>query len=209
MSESSTVKDLVCLVADKNMEQTLDGLLSRPEALGIRPPTFDLFVHEERDPGCCRHGGDFLRAFTSRYRYALLLFDFEGSGQEEVPSKDLERRLESQLRRSGWEDRARVIAIEPELEAWVWSDSPEVDVILGWSGRFPDLRSWLEQEGWLTANAVKPERPKEALEAALYHVRQPRSSATYKKLAQRVSLQRCQDRKFSRLKRTLRRWFGG
>lgn len=208
MTEPSPVKDLVCLVADKNMEQTLLGLLNRPEALGIRAPSFDLFVHEERDPGCCHHGAEFLRAFSSRYRHALLLFDYEGCGQENVPSKDLELQLESQLRRNGWDDRARVIAIEPELEAWVWSDSPEVDAILGWSGRIPDLRSWLEQEGWLTRSASKPERPKEAVEAALYKVRQPRSSATYRKLAEGVSLRRCQDRKFARLKRSLRRWFG-
>lgn len=208
MSESSAVKDLVCLVADKNMEQTLLGLLNRPEALGIRAPTFDLFVHEERDPGCCRHGAEFLRAFSTRYRHALLLFDHEGCGQEDSSSETLERRLESELRRNGWDDRARVIAIEPELEVWVWSDSPEVDAILGWSGRLPDLRAWLRQEGWLGGDAVKPDEPKEAVEAALYEVRKPRSSATYRKLAESVSFRRCQDRKFARLQRTLRQWFG-
>lgn len=208
MSESSTGKDLVCLVADKNMEQTLLGLLRRPEALGIRAPSFDLFVHEERDPGCCRHGAEFLRPFTSRYRHALLIFDHEGCGQEGVSPRDLERRLESELRRNGWDDRARVVAIEPELEAWVWSDSPEVDAILGWSGRLPDLRSWLAQKGLLPEDATKPPKPKEAVEAALYEVRKPRSSATYRQLAETVSFRRCQDRKFARLKSTLRRWFG-
>lgn len=182
MSESSTGKDLVCLVADKNMEQTLLGLLRRPEALGIRAPSFDLFVHEERDPGCCRHGAEFLRPFTSRYRHALLIFDHEGCGQEGVSPRDLERRLES--------------------------DSPEVDAILGWSGRLPDLRSWLAQKGLLPEDATKPPKPKEAVEAALYEVRKPRSSATYRQLAETVSFRRCQDRKFARLKSTLRRCFG-
>lgn len=208
MTERQAVKDLVCLVADKNMEQTLLGLLNRPEALGIRAPTFDVFVHEERDPGCCRHGTEFLRTFSSRYVHALLIFDHEGCGQEGVPAKNLERRLESELRRNGWDDRARVLAIDPELEVWVWSDSPEVDAILGWAGRLPDLRAWLQQEGWLADDAIKPQRPKEAVEAALYEVRKPRSSATYRKLAESVSLRRCQDRKFARLKRTLRHWFG-
>jgi len=200
-------KDLVCLVADKNMEQTLYGLLRRPESLGIDPPTFDLFVHPESDPGCCHHGVEFLRSFSSRYTWALLCFDFEGCGQEDDSSTALTRRLERELSRTGWNDRARVVVIEPELEVWVWSDSPEVDAILGWSGRFPGLRPWLEQQEWLDSGATKPERPKEALEAALREVRRPRSSATFRKLAETVSLQRCQDRSFLKLKKTLRKWF--
>ena len=36
------MKDLVILVADKSMEQTLKGVIARPEALGIRPVTFDI-----------------------------------------------------------------------------------------------------------------------------------------------------------------------
>lgn len=45
--------------------------------------------------------------------------------------------------------------------------SPEVDKVLGWSGRLPGLRDWLAQEAWMDAGASKPARPKEALQAAL------------------------------------------
>ena len=45
-------KDLIILVADKNMEHTIKGLLARPPALGIRPLSFDIRVHPERDAGC-------------------------------------------------------------------------------------------------------------------------------------------------------------
>jgi len=38
-------KDLVVLVADKNIEFAVKGLLSRPRALGVRPITSDFFVH--------------------------------------------------------------------------------------------------------------------------------------------------------------------
>lgn len=207
MSPAEPLKDLVCLVADKNMEQALDSLLGRPEALGIEPPTFDLFVHPESDPGCCRHGVEFLRSFSSRYSRALLCFDFEGCGRKGQSSQALMRQLEKDLSRNGWKDRARAIVIEPELEVWVWSDSPEVDAILGWSGRFPGLRPWLEQQEWLDSGAIKPDRPKEAMEAALREVRRPRSSAIFGKLAKTVSLQRCQDRSFLKLKKTLRKWF--
>ena len=206
MSEGAA-KDLVCLVADKDLEQAIGALLQRPEALDIRPPIFDVFPHPEKDPGCCHHGVDFLRPFATRYRHALLVFDFEGCGREGKTSSELEQDLETDLSRNGWDDRARVIVIEPELEVWVWSDSPEVDAILGWSGKLPGLRAWLEQEGWLEAGAAKPERPKEAMEAALREARKPRSSATFRKLAETVSFQRCQDRKFLRLKQVLQRWF--
>ncbi|MYD87843.1 MAG: hypothetical protein F4137_08025 [Acidobacteria bacterium] len=40
------MKDLVALVADKDMEHTLAGLLSRPLALGIRPIHFDVCINE-------------------------------------------------------------------------------------------------------------------------------------------------------------------
>ena len=36
--------DLLCLVADKNMEAAVSGLLSRPRALGIRPIARELMV---------------------------------------------------------------------------------------------------------------------------------------------------------------------
>ena len=44
-------KDLIILVADKNMEFAVRGILTRLEALGIRDITYDLYVHPERDPG--------------------------------------------------------------------------------------------------------------------------------------------------------------
>jgi hypothetical protein len=47
--------DLVLLVADKNIEHGLRGLLSRPQALGIRSVTSKTYVHPQRDPGCAQN----------------------------------------------------------------------------------------------------------------------------------------------------------
>ena len=44
--------DLVCLVADKNLEAAIDGILRRPKAIGIREVQGELVVHPQRDPGC-------------------------------------------------------------------------------------------------------------------------------------------------------------
>ena len=61
------MKDLVILAADKDLEFALRGMLSRPEALGIRPveANTDIFVEPEHDPACALRGVDFLCGFNS------------------------------------------------------------------------------------------------------------------------------------------------
>ena len=60
MSADLIRKDLILLVADKNMEASLKGLLTRFRSLKLRQVTFDLYVHPERDPGCLLRAHDFL-----------------------------------------------------------------------------------------------------------------------------------------------------
>jgi hypothetical protein len=45
------------------------------------------------------------------------------------------------------------------------------------------------------------------VETVLRTVRQPRSSGLYRKLAEKVSLERCTDPAFDKLRIVLRRWF--
>jgi hypothetical protein len=207
MSADLLRKDLVLLVADKNMEASLKGLLSRFHAFGYRQVTFDLYVHPERDPGCLLRAHDFLRSFVSRYERALVLLDHAGCGREAAERSVLESQLEGRLGEAGWQDRAAAVVISPELESWVWSDSPHVDRALGWEGRPEPLRSWLREKGLLEAGAAKPAKPKEAVELALFTARKPRSSSIYFGLAQLVSTDRCTDPAFLKLKRCLREWF--
>ena len=148
MTPTPYQKDLIILVADKNMEHALKGLLSRPPALRIREITFDLYVHTNRDCGCLNQGVDFLRSFVRLYSHALVIFDQEGCGHENDDSSTLENNLEKELSVSGWEERAKAVVIHPELEVWVWSDSPHVEAVLGWQGRNPDLRTWLRDRSY-------------------------------------------------------------
>ncbi|HEY4589423.1 MAG TPA: hypothetical protein VII86_09345, partial [Thermoanaerobaculia bacterium] len=99
------------------------------------------------------------------------------------------------------------VVISPELESWVWSDSPHVERALGWDRGPAPLRSWLQEKGLLEAGAAKPAQPKEAVELALKTVRTPRSSSIYLELARSVSTDRCTDPAFLKLKRCLREWF--
>ena len=202
-------KDLVVLAADKDMEHALKGLFTRPEALDIRPIAADILVHPQHDPACARRGVAFLSNLSERYRYGLLIFDHEGSGREQERTEDLQESLNEDFARSAWGDRAKAIVLSPELEAWIWSDSPHVEEVTGWKGRQPPLRRWLTDQGWLRENEVKPVHPKEAFQAALREARRPRSSSLYQQIAEKVSLRRCKDRSFLEFKDVLRSWFSG
>lgn len=201
------MRDLVVLVADKNMEHAVKGLLGRPQSLEIHPVTYDLFVHPRRDPGCLNEAHDFLRPMATGYGYALVVFDHEGCGREGEQPDVLADAVKERLARNGWTERAEVVVLTPELEVWVWSPSPHVEACLGWAGRQPSLRDWLAEKDYWPPESPKPPRPKEAMEAALRQVRKPRSSAIYMELAQRVSLQSHTEPAFLRLTCALQRWF--
>lgn len=201
--------DLVVLVPGKDDKAVVDGLLSRTKSLQIRAISHETVVHPQRDPGCFQHGATFLQIYQTRATHALVLFDYVGSGQDNKRRNvtEVEGDLRGRLQRSGWDDRAEVLVIEPELEIWVWSDSPVVDEALGWQGYNPSLRDWLTANGLLTPGSVKPDRPKEAVEAALAHVQLSRSSSIYRRIAENVTLHRCQDPAFTRLRELLSKWF--
>jgi hypothetical protein len=198
------MKDLIVLVADKNMEFTVKGVLQRTASLKISEILHDIKVHTHRDPGVYKTAHDFLRMFINQYSYALVMLDKEGCGCDEDSNRIAEN-IQSRLDSSGWKDRSKVIVLDPELEIWVWSDSPEVALCIGWNNS--ELRGWLLSEGHILPNAHKPRNPKRAFEDALRVKQKPRSSAIYGKLAERVSLERCTDKAFQTLKNTLQCWF--
>lgn len=205
-------KKLVLLVADLDMENMIKALLGRADSFGIEElrasHDYDIYRHQGRDPGCRIGAADFLRSFTESYEHALVLFDLEGCGDEIRPIDDVEREVEHHLSLSGWGERARVIAIAPELESWVWSPSPHVAEAINWKGRDPRIADWLCTNGWTSRVGEKPSRPKEALEAALRAVGRPRSPAVYSAIGSHASFTRCVDRSFLRFKNTLKLWFG-
>jgi hypothetical protein len=200
--------DLVVLVADASMKAAIEGLLSRPADLGILQFSHQVIVHPNRDPGCRLQGHELLRTMQRTFRFALLMFDLDGSGAVGLDRAEVEAEAESKLFASGWKDRSAVIVIAPELEIWVWADSPWVDRVLGWQGRQPALRPWLMSEGMAFNEMGKPADPKAAMEKALRLARKPRSSSLYRELAENVNIERCLDPAFLKLKATLRNWFG-
>lgn len=198
-------KDLVVLVADVNMEQTVRGLLDRPQSLGIRRGiTFDVFIHPRRDPGVFHEAHEFLRSLQCKYEYALVMLDREGSGQEHRSAQEIGDGIQQRLNDAGWSGRSAVVVLDPELEAWVFSNSPHVVNVIA-NGDQHLFRDILQQ---CKRNALgKPQRPKEVMEEILREKRIPRSSALCKELATRVGLSRCADPAFNQFKSTLQKWF--
>jgi len=199
-------KDLIVLVPDNNVKYGMLALLSRSESFNIRPISFEIFVHPEHDPGVYHKATEFLRPFIRLYSYALVCFDHEGSGRESISSDQLADELKAQLERNGWHNRIAVIVFDPELEAWVWTESLHTANALGWDD-YLLLKNWLVKKSHWQRNGIKPNRPKEALEASLREKRIPRSSAIYQAIAQRVSLEKCQDQSFKKFKEILIKWF--
>lgn len=198
--------DLVCLVADSNMEAIISQLLERPESLGIRAIEYEVVTHPEKDPGCYHWNGKILDGYRSVSDHALVVLDHDWSGVPAPTGPELEHRLEESLDRRYEEGWARAVVIEPELEAWVFSTSPHVAKVLGWPSN-NKLRSTLASSDLWTAGQPKPSDPKAALEAALRRKRIPRSSSIYRQLAEKVSTRSCTDRSFVRLKNLLKDWF--
>jgi hypothetical protein len=200
--------DLFVLVADQDQAQAILALLEhRTPSLGVRTCRFEVRKHPQHDGGCFRQAPDLLRTMQSQAAHALVVLDREGSGADEKAPGEIEANLEGRLGTSGWDDRARAVVIDPELEIWLWSDSPHVATALGWIAGEADLQKWLTGQGFLSAGAVKPARPKEAMLAVLHETRVKPSASIFAEAARNVSLERCQDRSFLRFRDILRGWF--
>lgn len=212
---SSRKRPCVILVADSNMAAAFRGYLTRDQwhrSLGCAPFAFDadigrdLLVDEGgNDPGVYTRAHELLRPYQHSHQRALVALDCEWDGS---PGRStIVEEITANLVASGWRENAiKVIAIEPELENWLWQDNPLVATAFRYRGQ-PALRVLLEQQGLWPAGHVKPPRPKETAEWLLRQTRRPRSSAIYEELASRISVKGCSDAAFLELYATLQAWF--
>lgn len=206
------MKKLIVLAADKSMKVCVEAVLGRPHSLGIHPLSntdFDVFVQPNYDSSVFLSGHEFLRSQAHRYQYAVAMCDRIGCGRESASRESLEQEMELKLAQSGWANRSTAVVIDPELEVWMWADSPHVDDIIGWRGRRPPVREWLRVNGYLPPGQVKPNQPQKCLDRVLELSLKPRSSALFQAIAEKVSLSRCADPAFRKFADTLRRWFPG
>lgn len=180
------------------------GALARPTALGIRALDYKILSHPGHDGGVRKGGAQLLGVGRSFFQHGLLLLDHEGSGAH-VGAVELEAQLDGQLS-ARWGDAAKAIVIDPEVDAWMWGAEPHLRSLLDWTFQ-EGIREWLVGEAFGFTDAGKPTRPKEAFEAACRRARMPRSSEQYRYVAERISLQRCEDPAFQRLRAAIVGWF--
>ena len=200
--------DLIVLAADKDIEQSVRGILSDHARIGIRAITYDVIVHPEHDPGVLKRPQELLRSMIRRAGHALAIFDYEGCGQTSS-REEVERIVEQRLLANGWDGRAAAISIDPELENWlgICIDSRIAASILGWPVGGKSFRDYLIELSCLRPGQRRLNRPKEALRAALRVAKVPKSSSLYFKIAIEADIERCTDASFEKLVRFLRLWF--
>ena len=112
MTEGPGRRDLYVLVADQDMRETMLKLLGRSKSLGIRPVTYTVERHLNRDPGCRTDALRYLHPRASKYRRALIVFDKEGCGRESATREEIQREVEQDLACAGWRQRSKVIVID-------------------------------------------------------------------------------------------------
>lgn len=209
------MRDLLFRPADSNMAEAIRGLLEREQVhqvIGCRPFDFDArrdirVATGANDPGLFTRAADLLRPFRGEYRHVVVIVDEEWQGSPGAAA--IHQRLEAHLTDAGWPPPdGLALVVRPEVDVWLWSDSPHSANALGWPS-WNELRPALEGQGWMGEDDVKPSRPKEAAEWALRHGagNVKRSSALYRKVAGKVSVRRCEDSALDTLLDALRRWF--
>lgn len=199
--------DLVCVVADRQIAATLEELLLRRGALGIRPVDAEILVHPHHDPGCYARPADLLRGYRQVAEHALIVLDHAWEGVPAASGAALETLIGEKLEDAGMADWAAPVVIEPELEAWVFSPSPHVPDVLGWKPTWVPIREALEERNLWAAKDAKPTDPKAAIEYILRRTGKSRSASLFRRLARKVNTGGCRDRAFLRVKNLLQGWF--
>jgi hypothetical protein len=207
------MRDCVFLLADKNMQATFKGFLTRTRfcrSLGCGEfdfdPCSDLHVAAgDNDPGLYTRGHELLRPFRTSHRHAVVVLDAEWNGS---PGKDeIAENITARIAETGWSrDHFVVIVIAPELENWIWQKNDNVARSLGYSSQDELMADTDLQEAWPQGQA-KPCLPKEIMELLLRKRRIPRSSSIYQKISSQISVRNCSDNAFLLLINKLRLWF--
>jgi len=185
------MKDLFVFTADADALAVMRAVLSRPESLGIRPITFDVDRHAGKDSAMVRTGPQLAGMRKGRYRKAVLIWDFHGSGWENVRSpQESEAQVQAKLDQVTWRDNSEAVAIVPELEEWLWHNQASIHAHLGVSAQ--ELDRWVAE--YATSREMRPpdvkaSEPKELLEYVFVQkARRTISPADFEAMASRASL---------------------
>jgi hypothetical protein len=197
----------VFLVADGGMEQMLRGFFGRDQfhrSLGCGPfgfdPAKDIVVAPTKDPGVYGTTRELLRPYEQSHQRAVVMLDAEWEGSPGASA--IHAHVKGEL--TGVWDNFAVVVIDPELEVWIWQDSPHLSEVFKCPA---DFRTILANSGHWPLTAAKPPNPKSALDHLRRKYKVKAFNADFGKLAARISVRNCQDPAFHHLCDHLRAWF--
>lgn len=208
------MRDCMFYVADLNMAEAFKGFLQRDKFhLSLRCGAFEFDALQDlarakgkTDGGLWRHAGSLLKGYLQTHRRLVVCLDcdFGGSpGQAQIKA-DITRQLLS----VGWQQQSfLVLAIDPELEQWIWQDSIHIEHALKHPSP-PSLRQALAASNEWPLGQDKPIDPKGLLASLVdKNLGGDRSSSLYAKITSKVSPARCTDPEFQALRQQLQVWF--
>lgn len=200
------------VLADQTIETMVVGFLSRPGAfpsLGCRAFDFDpkidvLVPGGMNDPGLVARARDLARGAHRAAERVVFVLDNDWEGTPGVDG--IRSRIMQDCSTEGWDiDRVCVIVLDPEVEVWIWQESPHVREALGFAPG-ESLRAAVSSAAW-PDDAAKPLRPKEALQQLLRARGKPFSKAIHRKIAEGTTIKRCVDPGLQQLREFLQRQF--
>jgi hypothetical protein len=213
------MRDIVFLVADGEMQATVEGFFSNnafDQRLQCARFEFDtkqdLIKHPRKDSGVYQDGHNLLKSYFNTHQYAVVMVDFDFNDNLTVMDYgQFCENIKTKMLTVGWpEERFFVMAINPELEVLMWqSDTRRVENVFGYQGPSGGLRAWLQKRNLWTEGLSKPQDPKAAIDKVRSQSwgRKKTHSQIFKRIAKDVSFRGCEDESFNGLLEKIQLWY--
>ncbi len=213
------MRDIVFLVADGEMQATVEGFFENPafdQRLQCARFEFDtkqdLIKHPGKDPGVYQTGHNLLRSYVDTHNYAVVMVDFAfNDNLQTMNYQQFCEKIKANMRAAGWSDeRFFVMAINPELEVLMWqADTRRIEPVFDYPGASGSLRAWLQERNLWDADDLKPADPKAAIDAVRGQNwgRKKTHSQLYKRIAKDVSFRGCEDESFNGFLKQIQGWY--
>ncbi len=215
------MRDIVFLVADGEMQATVEGFFENPafdQRLQCARFEFDtkqdLIKHPRMDPGVYQDGHNLLKSYVDTHNYAVVMVDFAfNDNMQTMNYQKFCDTIKANMRAAGWPDeRFFVMAINPELEILMWqADTSRIEHIFDYPREREgiSLRAWLQQRSFWDAEDLKPADPKAAIDKVRSQGwgRKKTHSQLFKRIAKEVSFRGCVDQSFNGLLQQIQTWY--
>ena len=131
------MRPILFVFADSQCATTVRGVLDdekrRHHRLGCAPfdfdPTLDVLQHPEHDPGLYDHGAMLLQVQMRKQPFERVVIILDEAWDSSPGKAKIEAKIYADVVAALKCDpgNVAVICIQPELEAWIWQDSPIVE----------------------------------------------------------------------------------